>query len=150
MKKIVLVLILLWLVIPAHAARSKAQWKEKPTWQNYFQAANVAGCFLLYDPHKDEYFSYNRDRVNKGFLPASTYKILNSLIALETGAVRDEQEVLKWDGVERMVPNWNRDKKHERILGQFDGLVLSRDGPSYRPKPNATLRGCSELRQKKY
>ncbi len=116
MKKIALVLMLLWLVIPAHASHSKPRWKEKPTWQNYFQAANVDGCFLLYDLQKDEYLSYNRERVNKGFLPASTYKILNSLIALETGAVRDEQELLRWDGVERMVPAWNRDQNMREAL----------------------------------
>jgi beta-lactamase class D len=51
--------------------------------------------------------SYNRGRVDTGFLPASTYKIFNSLVALETGAVRDETEVLKWDGIKRMFPTWN-------------------------------------------
>lgn len=71
---------------------------------------NVQGCFLLYDLQREKYFTYNRERVNRGFLPASTYKIFNSLVALETGAVRDEMEVLKWDGVERMVHAWNQDQ----------------------------------------
>jgi len=30
-------------------------------------------------------------------------------VALETGAVRDESEVIKWDGVERMATVWNQD-----------------------------------------
>lgn len=47
-------------------------------------------------------------------LPASTFKIINSLIAIEEKAIRDENEVLKWDGVKRSlfgkeIPQWNKD-----------------------------------------
>lgn len=34
----------------------------------------------------------------------------NSLIGLETGAVRDEYEVKRWDGVIREFESWNRDR----------------------------------------
>src|SRR5690606_19614324 len=33
----------------------------------------------------------------------------NALIGLETGAVRDEYEVKRWDGVIRSFDTWNRD-----------------------------------------
>jgi beta-lactamase class D len=98
------------LTIPCYTTSSKSGWKETQSRGSYFQTANVQGCFLFYDLQRDEYLSYNQKRVNTGFLPASTYKILNSLIALETGAVRDESEVLKWDGIERVVPAWNQDQ----------------------------------------
>lgn len=46
-------------------------------------------------------------RVDQRFLPASTFKIPNSLIILETGTVTDpERQVLPWDGVERS-PGWD-------------------------------------------
>lgn len=52
----------------------------------------------IYGNHADE-------RVN----PCSTFKILNSIIALDSGAVRDENETIAWDGVVREYPFWNHD-----------------------------------------
>ncbi len=52
----------------------------------------------IYGNHADE-------RVN----PCSTFKILNAIIALDSGAVRDENETVAWDGVVREYPFWNRD-----------------------------------------
>ena len=48
-------------------------------------------------------------RADERLSPCSTFKILNSLIALESKAVRDENETLIWDGVVRAYPVWNRD-----------------------------------------
>ncbi len=43
-------------------------------------------------------------------LPASTFKIPNSVIALETGVVADpDKDIFKWDGVTRGIKEWNRD-----------------------------------------
>ncbi|MGE4419281.1 MAG: penicillin-binding transpeptidase domain-containing protein [Sulfurimonas sp.] len=46
---------------------------------------------------------------NKRLNPCSTFKILNSMIALDSGVVKDENEVIKWDGVKREYEVWNRD-----------------------------------------
>jgi beta-lactamase class D len=116
MKKVMIALLLICVAVACYGKPLKNKWKEKQNWGSYFQAANVQGCFLLYDLQKDQYFSYNTKRVNTGFLPASTYKIFNSLVALETGAVRDESQVLKWDGVERMVPAWNQDQNMREAI----------------------------------
>ncbi|MEO1714925.1 MAG: penicillin-binding transpeptidase domain-containing protein, partial [Bacteroidota bacterium] len=43
------------------------------------------------------------------FLPASTFKIPNTLIAMETG-VTDEAETFTWDGTERAMEAWNQDQ----------------------------------------
>lgn len=75
-----------------------------------FQKRNVDGCFLLYDMEKDTALVFNRQRANQEFLPASTFKIANSLIALERKAVKDINEVIAWDSVERFVPAWNGDQ----------------------------------------
>jgi beta-lactamase class D len=110
MKKVVCAVLLICFALPVYSSSHRSKWKENQNWDNYFQKEKVQGCFLLYDLQRNDYVSYNRSRVDTGFLPASTYKIFNSLVALETGAVRDETEVLKWDGIKRMVPAWNQDQ----------------------------------------
>lgn len=82
----------------------KTNWQERPDFGKYFQKAGVKGTFLLYNLKQDRYLVYNRQRANSRIVPASTYKILNSLIALETGVVADENEIIKWDGVKREFP----------------------------------------------
>ena len=62
-----------------------------------------------------EFTVYNMDRYrDSAYLPASTFKIVNSLIGIETGVVKDSAMVIPWDGVVRNIPEWNRDlKMHE-------------------------------------
>ena len=69
----------------------------------------IEGCFVLYNYNDDSYTKYNEERCAKRFLPASTFKVPNSLIGLETGVIEDENFVIKWDGVERSIKSWNRD-----------------------------------------
>lgn len=80
-----------------------------PNFQPFFEEYGVQGCFLLYDVKNDIYQIYNSTRCEQGFLPASTFKILNSLIGLETGVVTGEDMVIPWDGQVRSVDEWNRD-----------------------------------------
>ena len=75
----------------------------------HFKDLDVEGSILIYDQNQDRAYQYNSDRNATPFLPGSTFKILNSLIALETGVIDDDIEVLTWDGTERIVPAWNRD-----------------------------------------
>jgi beta-lactamase class D len=74
----------------------------------HFQELGVEGSIIIYDLNQDQTYQHNSERNATPFLPASTYKILNSLIALETGVISDEIAVLTWDGIERSVPSWNR------------------------------------------
>lgn len=75
----------------------------------FYEEHQVQGSFILYDQKNDRYTYYNQEQTNTPFTPASTFKICNSLIALETGAVKDEHTVSKWDQKERPVPAWNAD-----------------------------------------
>ncbi len=52
---------------------------------------------------------YNSARMDSGFAPASTFKIPNSLFALEAGVISVD-DTLRWDGVQRPVPRWNADQ----------------------------------------
>jgi beta-lactamase class D len=68
------------------------------------------GTFVGYKV--EDYLVIASDTVRSGEakLPASTFKIPNSLIALETGVVGDpDKDVFKWDGVTRSIEAWNKD-----------------------------------------
>ncbi len=91
------------------AQQKQGNWQERPDFGKYFQQAGVKGTFILYDFKKNKYLVYNPKRANTRYIPASTFKIFNSLVALETGVVKDENEVIKWDGVKREIPQWNQD-----------------------------------------
>ncbi|MFP4345428.1 MAG: class D beta-lactamase [Anaerolineales bacterium] len=82
----------------------------------HFEAYDVEGAFMLYDQQADVYRVYNAPRCEERFLPASTFKILNALIALETGVIADEREILPWDGVDRALPEWNQDLDLQRAM----------------------------------
>ena len=77
--------------------------------QSIFERENVNGCFIIQDFKHKNTLSYNSSRLDSAFLPASTFKIINSMIALETEVIKDENEIIKWDGKERFVKSWNKD-----------------------------------------
>ncbi|MGJ8657914.1 MAG: class D beta-lactamase [Akkermansiaceae bacterium] len=85
---------------------------EREDWGVFFKKFEVEGTMVVTDERdKDTKLSaYNLDRAKVGFLPASTFKIPHSLFALDTGIVRDEFQVLSWDGVKRFNSEWNRDQ----------------------------------------
>ncbi len=83
--------------------------EEKPEWKRYFEAANVSGGIAVYDLRRNKFQVYDRARLDKDFVPASTSKIIHSLVFLETGALKNAEEVLKWDGVNRSIAAWNQD-----------------------------------------
>lgn len=63
-----------------------------------FRECGVKGSITLYDfKNKKWIYSDSADsEVQK--LPASTFKVIHLLIALETGAVKDENTIVKWPG----------------------------------------------------
>lgn len=77
--------------------------------QKIIDAAEVKGSVLIYDLQKDHFYSNDFDWANEGHLPASTFKIVNSIIALETGVVKDENTLFEWDGQKKRLKNWEQD-----------------------------------------
>ncbi|CCD95429.1 Beta-lactamase (OXA-5), class D [Bradyrhizobium sp. ORS 375] len=75
-----------------------------------FTEAGTKGTFLAYKVEEYLIIASDTDRSGEAKLPASTFKIANSLIALETGVVEDpDKDVFKWDGVTRPIEAWNKD-----------------------------------------
>jgi beta-lactamase class D len=77
--------------------------------ESFFTENEVNGSFVLYDENKDLFTFVNQDQFQTEFTPASTFKICNSLIGLETGVIKDQDFVIKWDNVVRQRPEWNAD-----------------------------------------
>lgn len=74
-----------------------------------FQELGIEGSIIVYDQNNKKFYEHNAARNSKAFFPASTFKIFNSLVALETGVIPDDVAVLTWDGIQRQIPAWNQD-----------------------------------------
>jgi beta-lactamase class D len=95
-------------------SQNKPQIEQKIDFRRHFDNLGVNGSIIIYDLDRDRFDQHNPSRNNAAFLPASTYKIPNSLIALETGVIKDDVAVLTWDGIERglgysPIEEWNQD-----------------------------------------
>lgn len=66
-----------------------------------YDSARVNGSFILHDRGKDHWIYIDSAQADVGTLPASTYKVFSSLIALEDSVVKDADEVRPWDHVTR-------------------------------------------------
>ncbi|MCC7030894.1 MAG: class D beta-lactamase, partial [Chitinophagaceae bacterium] len=78
-------------------------------WGTIFKKYGIhSGCFELADNNHDQIFIYNLERASQRYSPASTFKIMNSLVALETSVALDENLSIAWDGVARR-PEWDKD-----------------------------------------
>ena len=88
----------------------------------YFDKYKVTGTFALFDNAQAHFDIYDTAVYRKRFSPASTFKIVNSLIGLETGRIFDEKMIIKWDGVFRKGPGgdtlsaWNKDLSMEEAF----------------------------------
>lgn len=100
---------LLLLLVPLLGGAAEPRWIEPTDWAAEFREHGVRGTALIYDERADRYLVFDRARAETRFIPASTFKLFNALVALDSGAVKDEYEVLRWDGVKRSFEDWNRD-----------------------------------------
>lgn len=90
---------------------------EDNSLKKYFDSANVSGCFGLYDNGQGHFTIYNLNRFrDSAYSPASTFKIVNSLIGIQTGVISDEKMVIRWDSVKRWNEDWNKDLTMEEAF----------------------------------
>ena len=82
---------------------------ERPDLGSAFQSQGVTGSFVLYDVPTDRLTLVDAKRAGTRYVPASTFKIANSLIALETSVVKDENEVIPYGGKPQPFKTWERD-----------------------------------------
>ncbi|MBK6937066.1 MAG: class D beta-lactamase [Chitinophagaceae bacterium] len=84
--------------------------KKDNSLKKYFDENKAEGCFALMNNATGKFTVYNLGRYrDSAYLPASTFKIVNSLIGLQTGKIVNDSMVIKWDGIKRWNEDWNKD-----------------------------------------
>lgn len=77
--------------------------------RTHFEAERVSGSIALFDSASERLGCSDVVGCQHPVIPASTFKIPNALIALETGVVEDTETLIRWDGVSRPIEAWNQD-----------------------------------------
>ncbi len=87
---------------------SYAEARDRPDLLDIFRQHGAKGTFALVDAADGETALVDPARAARRFVPASTFKIPNALIAFGTGVVRDADEVLPYGGGRTRNPTWAR------------------------------------------
>jgi len=66
--------------------------------KKYFDSCSVKGSIAIFDNNIQQWILSDTGDIKNETLPASTFKIINLLIALETKTIADENELIKWVG----------------------------------------------------
>ena len=85
---------------------------ERSDWKKFFDDYQAKGTIVVADERQaDRILSvFDQARATKRYSPASTFKIPHTLFALDVGAVRDEFQVFRWDGIKRSFAGHNQDQ----------------------------------------
>lgn len=78
------------------------------------QENGYEGVIVLYDYENDKLFTSHINKTNKRVLPASTFKIFNTLMFLDLAIVQDTSDVETWNGKEyrhkgKKISAWCKD-----------------------------------------
>jgi beta-lactamase class D len=78
-----------------------------------FARHGVQGTLVIAGAAEGRTIVHNDARAIVRFTPASTFKVFNTLIALQEQVVEGPHSVLRWDGTRHDFPDWNRDQTLE-------------------------------------
>ena len=102
-------LLLLLLLSTAPILAQAAEWREDPRIDALFAGSGVRGTLVVHDVAAAVYTVHDRQRARQRFVPASTFKIPNSLIGLDSGVVASVDTVLPYGGGTTFRPEWEHD-----------------------------------------
>lgn len=105
MPKLLITILLLCHAFSAHA--------DDPLLGQLFSSTGVNGTLLIESVNTGRRFVHNDARSKQAFPAASTFKVLNTLIALEEGAIGGAGTIIRWDGTRYEIAGWNRDQTLE-------------------------------------
>ena len=100
------------IVVGANVAHSQDGVQARASWSKFFNDSQAIGTIVVSDERQTApvLSVFDQARATKRFSPASTFKIPHTLFALDSGAVRDEFQRFKWDGVKRGFAGHNQDQ----------------------------------------
>ena len=75
-------------------------------------------CFVEDDEAGSRVINWHKELAKERQSPCSTFKIMNSMIGLETGVLKDENHFMKWDGVKHDIAPWNHDQTLESAVSE--------------------------------
>lgn len=82
-------------------------------------------CFVLLDLKTNKIVSeYNPKRCNERFFACSTFKIPIAVMAFDQGVLKNENTIIKWDGIDRGIEAWNKDQTPKSWL-QYSTVWVS-------------------------
>lgn len=133
MKKMIILFVFLssmFVLAVTHGEASSTVYQDDL--EKYF--TGYTGTFVLLDEEKDEYLIFNKEQSEKQLSPCSTFKIVNSLIGLETGAVQDENTLIQWNGTTYPIESWNQNHTLKTAIANsvvwYYQELASRVGPT--------------------
>lgn len=101
---------ILALTLPLFVLLSSPIIAENQAIAQLFEQANLKGTLVLSSLKTGKMMVHNDKRAHQRLSPASTFKIPNTLIALETQTVDSIEQVFAWDGHQYSIPAWNQDQ----------------------------------------
>ncbi|HGJ5865710.1 class D beta-lactamase [Arsenophonus nasoniae] len=125
-KLIVIILLFLPITTPANIISNDDKNITKPlkkTAENHvvseikkiFQQQHIHGVLTIYDGKSINNYGNDTKRATIQYVPASTFKIVNALIALKNQKVT-VKEIFKWDGQPRYLSSWNKDMNLQEAM----------------------------------
>lgn len=99
----------LLVILGCSYSAKKSLKKKEPQWdrenilvreefKKHFHNCGVDGSIVIFDDSEKQWIVSDTTKIHHETLPASTFKIINLLIALETKTIKDENEVVSWAG----------------------------------------------------
>jgi len=93
-----------------------------PSWvvdkriDSLLQLHQVEGSIVVFDPAAGTHYTNDSIEARAAYLPASTYKVPHSVIALATGVIADSSTVIPWDGGDYFLDVWEQDLTFAQAL----------------------------------
>lgn len=86
---------------------------EDTALEQLFRNAGIEGTIVIESVSTGQRFVHNDLRSRQPYAAASTFKILNTLIALQEGVVSGANSSFHWDGTRYEIADWNHDQTLE-------------------------------------
>jgi beta-lactamase class D len=120
---------LLFLIINLSCSNFKSKNESKPikiskdnktvsvSFQKLLDSNRVEGAIVVYNSADNKWISNDFKIAEQVFTVASTFKITNSIIGLESGVI-SEKSIFKWDNKKRNNPEWEKDLTLQQAFKQ--------------------------------